>query len=327
MTPILILATVGVILSTFIIGYGMYLALPLLGYNIKFIYCLLFGALISPTDPIAVLSLLKRFNLSKDLETKIAGESLFNDGVGVVVFLTILQIATGGSGHGAVEETTFSSVAALFGQEVIGGAGLGALLGWLGFKLLDAIENEHVELEVLVTLSLVMGGTWLASYFHFSAPLAMVVLGLFLSNQGRTAKKEEVTGQYVFKFWHLMDEALNAILFILIGLEMVIIPFSWMSITAGLIAILIVLTARFIGVSTPIKLLSFKRQFDNGTIAILTWGGLRGGISVALALSLPDFPFKDLIVTMTYVVVIFSISVQGLTIPKLLNWIETRGTK
>lgn len=316
--PVLVLATVGTLLSTFIVAYSMFYLLPVIGLKVPLIHCFLFGALISPTDPIAVLALIKRYGVQKNLEIKIAGESLFNDGVGVVVFLTILSIA--GFGHdGAHADFGFADVALLFGKEVIGGVALGALLGWGGYWLLDEIDNEHMELEVLVTLSLVMGGTLVAESLHLSAPLAMVVLGLFLSNQGRSHGKDAVTGDYVYKFWHLMDETLNAILFILIGLEMIMIPFSWTSFLAGFMAIVIVLGGRFLGVSIPIKGLLFKRKFQNGTIGLLTWGGLRGGISVALALSLPPSEFKSIVLTMTYMVVVFSILVQGLTIPKLIN--------
>jgi len=328
--PVVILATVGTLLSTFIVGGLVYLIFPRVGFEIDLIYCLLFGALISPTDPIAVLALVKKVGLSKKLEIKIAGESLFNDGVGVVVFLTILGIAKAlagvhePGGHGG--EVTPLSVGLLFGREVIGGIGLGALLGFLGFKLLDFIDNDHVELEVLVTLTLVMVGGRVAELFHFSAPLGMVVMGLFLGNQGRDEKLSNATGEYVFKFWHLLDEALNAILFILIGLEILVIAesFTYNNLISGALGVLIVLTARFLGVSIPVKLMSIKREFEPKTIQILTWGGLRGGISVALALSLSDFEWisadiKQTILFTTYTVVVFSIIVQGLTIGKLLK--------
>ena len=314
--PVLVLATVGTLLSTFIVAFLTYYILPVIGLEVPLMHCLLFGALISPTDPIAVLALVKKFNVSKNLEIKIAGESLFNDGVGVVVFLTLLSIA--GFGHGG-HDFGAMDVVTLFGQEVIGGVALGCLLGWGGFWLLEEIDNSHTELEVLVTLSLVMGGSLIAEALHLSAPLAMVVLGLFLSNQGRSEGKEQATGEYVYKFWHLMDETLNAVLFILIGLEMILIPFSGTNLLAGVLAVFIVLTGRFMGVATPIKLLLFKRKFQEGTISILTWGGLRGGISVALALSLPGGTFTNIILTMTYTVVVFSIIVQGLTIPKLIK--------
>ncbi|MEQ6165662.1 MULTISPECIES: sodium:proton antiporter [unclassified Ekhidna] len=328
--PVLILATLGTLMSTFIVGFLVYYIFPLVGYEIDLIYCLLFGALISPTDPIAVLALTKQFGLSKKLEIKIAGESLFNDGVGVVIFLTILGIAkaqagiheAGGHGDG---EITAASVAMLFSVEVFGGLLLGALLGFAGFKLLNFIDNDHVELEVLVTLTLVMVGGRIAELIHVSAPLGMVVMGLFIGNQGRDEKLANATGEYVFKFWHLLDEALNAILFILIGLEMLVIAdsFTMSNLAIGGIGIVIVLTARFIGVSIPITAMRPFRSFEPKTIQILTWGGLRGGISVALALSLTDLAFpdyvKDTILFTTYCVVVFSILVQGLSIGALLK--------
>ncbi len=315
--PVIILATIGTFISTFVVGFAIQFFFGLVGFNVDLIYCLLFGALISPTDPIAVLALVKKFNLSKNLEIKIAGESLFNDGVGVVVFLTILKISEKG-----IDSVGALDVLELFGVEVIGGLALGALLGWLGFKILDFIENDHVELEVLVTLTLVMVGGRIAELIHVSAPLAMVVMGLFIGNEGRSEHLASATGEYVFKFWHLLDEALNAILFILIGLEMIVIAQSFQTdyLLAGLVSIMVVLMARFIGVALPVSLMSAWVKFEKKTIPILTWGGLRGGISVALALSLPDtVPFKDLIVFSTYSVVVFSILVQGLTIDKLLK--------
>lgn len=331
--PVLVLATVGTLLSTFIVGSLVFYIFPYIGVEIEFIYCLLFGALISPTDPIAVLSLVKEYAISKKLEIKIAGESLFNDGVGVVVFLTILGIAQAQFGgemaahgsHGGGEITALS-IAKLFGTEVIGGVLMGAVFGFLGFKLLDFIDNDHVELEVLVTLTLVMVGGRIAELLHVSGPLAMVVMGLFIGNEGRDEKLASATGEYVFKFWHLLDEALNAILFILVGLEMIVIAnsFSVDSILIGVVGVLIVLTARFIGVSIPVKVMSIWREFEPKTISILTWGGLRGGISVALALSLSEFEWiepevKETILFVTYCCVVFSILVQGLTIGKLLK--------
>ncbi len=333
-TPVFILATFGTVLSTFVVGYIVSLVFPwILGIEIPFIYCLLFGALISPTDPIAVLSLVKEYSIAKNLEIKIAGESLFNDGVGVVIFLTILNIAQSQFGGDLVHEgahgggeVTVASVAQLFAVEVVGGLFLGAVFGYLGFKILDFIDNDHVELEVLVTLTLVMVGGRIAELIHVSAPLAMVVMGLFIGNEGRDEHLANATGEYVFKFWHLLDEALNAILFILVGLEMIVIAntFRIESIFVGISAIIIVLFARFLGVSIPVTIMSYFRKFEPKTIPILTWGGLRGGISVALALSLAEFDWiepviKETILFATYCVVVFSILVQGLTINKLLK--------
>lgn len=329
-TPVVVLAIIGTLISTFTVGYLVYIIFPLLGFEIDLIYCLLFGSLISPTDPIAVLALVKKAGLSKKLEIKIAGESLFNDGVGVVIFLTILQIAmahngvhSGGHGDG---EITGLGVAKLFGWEVGGGLFIGAAFGFLGFKLLNFIDNDHVELEVLVTITLVMIGGRVAELLHVSGPIAMVILGLFVGNQGRDESLANATGAYVYKFWHLVDEALNAILFILVGFEVLVIVenFTFESLKLGGAAILIVLTARFVGVFAPIKAMSIWMTFEPRTIAILTWGGLRGGISVALALSLQDFEWIDegvrqSILFTTYCVVVFSILVQGLTIGKLMK--------
>lgn len=318
---ILILATTGVLISTFIVGYGMYFTLPLLGVNLEFIYCLLFGALISPTDPIAVLAMIKKSVVSKSLEAQIAGESLFNDGIGVVVFLTILHIAQAGAGA----HITPISIGLLFGQEVIGGVFLGAVFGYLGLKLLMIIENEHTEIEVLVTLSMVLAGASIADMLHVSGPLAMVTMGLFVGNKGRSAELENAAGEYVYKFWHLMDEAMNAILFILIGMQIIVIHWSMDYIFAALIAILVVLTARLFGVGIPVSIMRLKSPIPKYTIRILTWSGLRGGISVALALSLYEYSKNgqivpetvDIIIVMTYCVVLFSIVVQGLTVKKL----------
>lgn len=327
--PVLVLATVGTLMSTFIVGYLMFWIFPMIGVEVELIYCLLFGALISPTDPIAVLALVKKFGVSKNLEIKIAGESLFNDGVGVVIFLTILNIANashgggGDHGHGGGEVTPLS-VGLLFFREVAGGVGLGAGLGYLGFRLLNHIDNDHVELEVLVTLSLVMLGGRIAELTHVSGPLGMVVMGLFIGNEGRSEHLANATGEYVYKFWHLLDEALNAILFILIGLEMIVIAqdFQIEFLIVAPIAICVVLFARFLGVSIPVTSIEkiTKKKFEEKSIIILTWGGLRGGISVALALSLSnDIPAKEIIVAATYAVVVFSILVQGLTIEKVIK--------
>ena len=318
---ILILATVGVLISTFVVGYVMFFALPFVNIQLDFMYCMLFGALISPTDPIAVLAMIKKSDVSKNLESQIGGESLFNDGIGVVVFLTILSIAVP-SAHGA---TTPAGVGLLFGQEVLGGVALGAIFGYLGLKLLILIDNEHTEIEVLVTLSMVLGGASIAHMLHISGPLAMVVMGLFVGNKGRSTELSDAAGDYVYKFWHLMDEAMNAILFILIGMQIIVIQWKLDYILAALIAIVVVLLARFLGVGIPVTAYRLRSKVPKYTIRILTWSGLRGGISVALALSLYQNAKEgtmlaetvDLITVMTYCVVLFSIVVQGLTVKKL----------
>ena len=324
---ILFLACFGVIFSTFTVGTGLHWLVQqsffgLSEMGLTYVDCLLFGALIAPTDPIAVLAMVKKMNLSSITETRIAGESLFNDGIGVVVFLTLLGIKIGGA-----ENVTAASVASLFATEVIGGVGLGALMGYLGLQLLKYIENEHLELEVLVTLSLVLLLPIISHYFHFSAVLGVVVMGLFLNQNIDTDKEEDgvqkAMGDYVYKFWHLLDETLNAVLFILIGLE--IIPlfgdFKLNYIFIILLVIALVVGSRWIGVSVPIGILSLKKKFEPKTALIITWGGLRGGLSIALALNLPDAmgDAKGLILILTYAVVLFTIIVQGLTLKKIVN--------
>lgn len=319
--PIIVLALAGTAISTFAVGWLVYTIFPLMGFHIDFIYCLLFGALISPTDPIAVLALMKEYPISKRLEIKIAGESLFNDGVGVVFFLTVLGVAEGG-----MESFHISHVAEIFGVEVIGGLLTGAVFGYLGFKVLNFIDNDHVELEVLVTLTLVMVGGRIMEMMGVSAPLAMVVMGLFIGNQGRDESLANATGEYVFKFWHLVDEALNAILFILVGLEMIVIAHTFSSsyILLGISGIAIVLFARLTGVSLPIFAMMPFIKFEKKTIAIMTWGGLRGGLSIAMALSIAELPWidsqvKEIFLFVTYCCVVFSILVQGLTMKHLLK--------
>jgi CPA1 family monovalent cation:H+ antiporter len=324
---ILFLASFGVIFSTFTVGTGVhwltqqsFFGLSEMGFT--YVDCLLFGALIAPTDPIAVLAMVKKMNLSSITETRIAGESLFNDGIGVVVFLTLLSIKIEGA-----ENITAASVGALFAAEVIGGVALGAVMGYLGLQLLKYIENEHLELEVLVTLSLVLLLPIISHYFHFSAVLGVVVMGLFLNQNIDTDKEEDgvqkAMGDYVYKFWHLLDETLNAVLFILIGLE--IIPlfgdFKLNYIFIIILVIALVVGSRWIGVSVPIGILSLKKKFEPKTALIITWGGLRGGLSIALALNLPDTmgDAKGLILILTYAVVLFTILVQGLTLKKIVD--------
>ena len=311
--PILLFSTLGVLVSTFLVGIATYFILQLFNFNINFIYCLLFGALISPTDPIAVLGILKKAGVPKKLETKIVGESLFNDGVGVVVFLTIYQIAKSGIN----EDTTFD-VFTLFGQEVLGGILLGAILGYICYKLMKTIDDY--DIEVIITLAAVMGGTVIAHKLHLSAPLAMVTAGLIVGNDTvRASTMSEVTEKYVDKFWELIDILLNAILFVLIGMEMLVLVFEGSYIIAGLLLIPVVLFCRYISLFLPITLFQKKLEFVPKTNLIMTWGGLRGGISIALALSLTEEMNRDLFLVITYIVVIFSIIVQGLTVGKLVN--------
>ena len=311
--PVLVFATLGTLASTFLVGITVYLLLQIIGLNVEFIYCLLFGALISPTDPIAVLGILKKANAPKILETKIVGESLFNDGVGVVVFLTIFTIAASpNADHG------FSQVAILFGQEVIGGIALGLILGWITYRLLKSIDDY--EVEVIITIATVMGGTMLAHYFHTSAPLAMVTAGLFVGNDTvRQNAMSETTEIYVDKFWELIDVLLNTILFVLIGMEMLILTLNLSSIIAGLIAVPLVLFCRYASLWFPIKFFAKKLGFVRNTNLIMTWGGLRGGISIALALSLKPEMYRELFLVITYIIVVFSIIGQGLTVERVIK--------
>ena len=307
---IAILATLGVIISTFIIGTAIYYILQWLSIPIAYTYCLVFGALISPTDPIAVMGILKVAGAPKTLETKIAGESLFNDGIGVVVFLVLLGIATGG------DDMTASHVVGLFALETLGGVFFGLGLGFVGFLMLRGVDNYQVE--ALITLALVSGGYALAEVMHVSAPIAIVVAGLFIGNHGRMLAMSDKTRERLDDFWELIDEILNAILFLLIGVEILILTFSIQFMIAGLLAIPTVLLARWICVGVPIQVMKRFRTFSPYVTTILTWGGLRGGISVALALSIPHGSERDPLLVITYFVVVFSILVQGLTIKKVL---------
>lgn len=307
--PIGILAVIGTLVSAFLIAGATYVALPLLGFELSFIWCLLFGALISPTDPIAVMGILASAGAPKSLETVIAGESLFNDGIGVVVFVILLGILTSGDipsagyiGHSLLVEAG-------------GGIAFGLVLGAVLFYLIKSIDSYQEE--VLITLAGVLGGYALASHYHLSGPLAMVMMGLMLGNQGRSYAMSDETRHYVDLFWELIDEILNAILFVLIGLEVVIIAFSTNLFIAAVLAIIIALMARFMVVGMTTK--TFSRQLDlpEGAWKVLTWGGLRGGISVALVLQLPVGPERDVLLALTYAIVIFSILVQGLSIGKV----------
>ncbi|MCL4110121.1 UNVERIFIED_CONTAM: hypothetical protein GTU68_016870 [Idotea baltica] len=317
------MATVGVVTSTFLIGGATYFLVPLFGYEINFLYCLLFGALISPTDPVAVLGILKKAGVSKELETKITGESLFNDGVGVVVFLALLGIATGEA------ELTAGHIGHLFLVEAVGGVIFGLVIGLLGFYMLKKIDNYQVE--VLITLAMVTGGYALAQTIHVSGPLAMVVAGLMIGNTGRRLAMSDTTRKHLDLFWELIDEVLNAVLFALIGIELIVVAQSVTppALTLAVVSIFVVLISRFIAVSIPVYLLKPFRSFSPGAIKMLTWGGLRGGISVALALAIPkDFGIaRDIFLVLTYVVVIFSIVAQGMTVGKLYQAEQRRQSR
>ncbi|MCH8846729.1 MAG: sodium:proton antiporter [Proteobacteria bacterium] len=305
------LATLGVLASTTIIGVLLWLLLDLINIDLPFLYCLVFGALISPTDPIAVLGILRTVHAPKSLETKITGESLFNDGIGVVVFILISGFAFGET------DITPGAVIAFFLKEALGGVIFGFVIGGITYAMLKRVDNYQVE--ILLTLALVTGGYAMAEVLHVSAPIAIVVAGLLIGNHGRLLAMSEITVERLDTFWELIDEILNAVLFVLIGLEILVITFEAHLLIAGVLSIFIVLIARFVSVGVPIFFIRKFRELTPGVIKILTWGGLRGGISVALALSLPASAERETILAITYCVVVFSILVQGLTIGRLIK--------
>ncbi len=314
---ILSLATIGVLISTFLTGIIIYYVVKLIGLNLSFPFALLFGALISPTDPVAVLGLLKSIkSVPESLKIKIAGESLFNDGVGIVIFSVILTYALASLGI-SNNEINFLSISKFFIIEAIGGIILGLASGYIAYLAIKTTDD--FALEIMITLSLVMITYWIALKIHVSGPLAVVIAGIIIGNYGTKLGMSDVTRKHVNIFWLVIDEILNAGLFLLIGLEILAIELTSINIVAGLLAIPIVLLSRFISVSIPITLLKLKKDFSKGAIPLLTWGGMKGAISVALALSIPDIPERDPILAMTYGVVIFSIIFQGLTIKKLVN--------
>ncbi|MCY1287637.1 Na(+)/H(+) antiporter NhaP [compost metagenome] len=315
--PISLLATVGVLIATTVIGALAYYTFALFGWHVSFIYCLLFGALISPTDPIAVLGILKSAGAPKPLATTIVGESLFNDGTAVVVFTILIGILQLGT------TPTVGAISWMFVHEAVGGVLFGAALGYGIYVMMRGIDQYQVA--VMLTLALVIGGAALAARLHVSAPIAMVVAGLIIGNHGRTYAMSDETRRYVDKFWELIDEILNALLFALIGLELLLLPFSWLHIVAAFALGGAVLISRLLTVAPAIVILrqsaKIRPHVPRGTIRILAWGGLRGGVSVALALSLPLGPERDLLLSLTYIVVLASILIQGLSIGPLVRWL------
>ena len=306
---IAILASLGVVMSALMVSVAAYYLLAWCGIGISYIYCLVFGVLISPTDPIAVMGILKNVGAPKSIEVKITGESLFNDGVAVVLFIAVLGVATGEF------EASFSHIGLLFIHEAIGGGVFGFVLGWVGYWALKSIDSYQVE--VLITLAIVTGGYALAGYLHLSGPIAIVVAGLMIGNQGRKLAMSDTTRIRLDDFWELIDEILNSVLFLLIGLELLLIDFLPSYFYAALLIIPTVILARWISVGLPVSILRIKKSYSPHAIKILTWGGLRGGISVALVLSLPNVPEKEPLLALTYAVVLFSILVQGMTVGKL----------
>ena len=317
-----ILATLGVVFSTFLIGSISFYVFTLLGLQVGYLYCLLFGALISPTDPIAVLGILKETDAPKSLETSIAGESLFNDGVGIVVFTVILSIIEMTySSSSAKIDVSSTQIFMLFAEEAMGGIIFGLLLGYIFYLILKSVDNY--SLEIMLTLALVMGGYSISHYLHISGPLAMVVSGLFIGNHGKMFAMSTLTHKQLFSFWELIDEFLNAFLFVLIGFQILAITFNLSFIIASTTLIPIILIIRYAAISISLFIASKKNTLPKGSDKIMTWCGLRGGISIALALSLPDFPnhpeVKPLLISITFIIVAFSILVQGLTSKKYVD--------
>ena len=313
---VMVLASASVLGATVLIGGGSWLLFLVIGIPVPLIYCLLFGALISPTDPVAVLGILKSAKAPKALEMKITGESLFNDGVAVVLFMALLTLATGEEALGLGETLL------LLIQEIAGGLLFGFVLGWIALLMIRRTDNYQVE--IMVTLALAMSGYAVAAHAHVSAPIAIVVAGLLIGNHGRATAVTEATRHRLDDFWELVDEVLNAVLFVLIGLEVLVIEVTGEYLLAGLLAIPLVLGARLVSVWIPIHLMRRSRSFEPGVVPILTWGGLRGGISVALVLSVPKGSIGDVLLTVTYCVVVFSVLVQGLTLGPLVRAVAAR---
>jgi len=307
-----VLASLGVLLSTGLIGIAIWGLSSAAGMPIPLIWALVFGALISPTDPVAVLGILKSVRVPASLKAKLAGESLFNDGIGVVVFTALLLIAVSGAG-----EVSSIEIGQLFLQEAVGGALLGLGAGWLAYRALGAVDDHSVE--ILITLATVMVTYAIALALHLSGPIAMVLAGLMIGNRGVRFAMSETSRNHVLSFWAVLDELLNSVLFLLIGAEVLIIALDFSLAVAAVSAIPVVLLARLVSVWLPIRLLSLHQDFTQGAVPVLVWGGLRGGIAVALALSIPETDVKPALLAMTYSVVLFSILVQGLTVTRLVR--------
>ena len=314
--PVFILSVMGTLISTLLVGVLVWCLFVCFSLAVPLVSCLLFGAFISPTDPIAVLAILRRAGIPASLEIKISGESLFNDGIAVVLFITI----AGAAAHNGMADVSVINIAKLFLQQALGGLLLGTLLGYAGYYTMRTIDDYKVE--VLITIAIVMGGYLVANYAQVSGPLAMVVAGLITGSKVKREAMSTISRDYLDKFWELIDEILNAILFLLIGLEMLVIKITPVIVTIGLLCIAIVLFARWVSVLLPVMLMKYKITFERHAIAILTWGGLRGGLSVALALSLSANMYRNEFVLITYIIVIFSILVQGLTIGRVAKKLQ-----
>jgi monovalent cation:H+ antiporter, CPA1 family len=321
LTPILTLATVGVIISATLAGLVAYVVFGALGIEISLAWCLVFGALISPTDPIAVLGIMKAAGAPKELEIKVIGESLFNDGVGVVLFAILVGVAAS-----VDAQVSTSEVAMLLGKEIVGGVALGIAVGYLCYRAVRSLDEPN--LEILITLAGVFALGLVAARLHVSAPLAAVIAGLFLGNHGRAHAMSERTQDTLDTVWTFIDETLNALLFLLIGIEVFAIDYSRSDyLVAALVLVPAVLCARLVGVAAPLTVLRARLAIGQGTIRVLTWGGLKGGISIALAMKTPEFPGRNAVLTVTYAVVVFSIIVQGLTVGRLIHHVTGASAK
>ncbi|MFT7612724.1 MAG: CPA1 family monovalent cation:H+ antiporter [Parvicellaceae bacterium] len=322
--PTIVLAIVGVLISTSLVGWVMHYVLLWIGIELSLLHCLVFGALISPTDPVAVIKTIKQYGMSQSLADKMKGESLLNNSVSVVLAVLLHHLAF------AHETPSFSNLdyITISSQFIFGGAVIGVILGLIGYQLLLIIDNEDVDVEVLITIALVMVATQVSNYFDVSPVMAITLIGLIIGNKGRKVNGEGAAGEYVYSFWYLIEESLNVMLFVLIGLEMIVLDLRLDVFAAGFFAVIIVIAARWLSVLVPIKISkSSRKSFDNSTINVLAWGGLRSGLSVVLSLSLPDFEGKEIIITLTYVVVVVSLLYQGLTISGLLKSTFGRATE
>ncbi|WP_425392574.1 cation:proton antiporter [Ekhidna sp.] len=316
LVPVLVLSFLGVLISTFVIATLIYFTAGAMGIGLSFIASMVFGALISSTDPVAITKTIQRFKMSNELETKISGEALLNGGIAIVLALVLVNIY---KEEAAVGSLNFTGAAWVFVRDLGGGLIAGLFFGWLGYSVLKYIDNDAVEVEVLVTLALVMSGSYIADLLSVSSMLVAVMTGLVLGNFGRSKDGENAVGSYVYRFWQLLEETLAAMLFVLIGFEMLVIPLRLDYFALGFFAVNIALFARWLSVFIPIRLMSMSRSFDDGTIPVLSWGALRGGLPVAVSLSLTNFPGQEIIVTMTYVVVVCSVLYQGLTLTKVMR--------
>jgi CPA1 family monovalent cation:H+ antiporter len=315
--PVLTLSFFGVIISTLVIGTLVHFLLGFMGIELNYVAALVFGALISCTDPIAITKILRKFRVSSKLETKIAGEAWLNGGIAIILAMTLTNIYQEQLTLGTL---AFDDTVLILVRDILGGVIVGILFGWVGFLVLRFIDNDVVEAEILVTLSLVMGGSYLADLLSVSPMLVAVLTGLIMGNFGRSeATGESAVGGYVYRFWHLMQESLAAMLFVLIGFEMLVVPLRIDYFSAGFFSVIIVLFARWLSVFIPIKLMSKSHSFDDATISVLTWGALRGGLPIAFTLSLSNFPGKEIIITLTYVVVVSSVLYQGLTLSPMMR--------